>query len=196
MKTHPSEMIPAKAMRSAYDGKFKAKLDRDDRLGALAAIVHGVRREVVARAFGVDRRTISHMANTSSKHYRDIRQELNKLGNEDFVKKYFTESVLRRIQNVPLGDAAPQQDVTALAPNPRAKSKAGIQVVRPEQCRFNHRVEIKFWAAGDDHPTTGWWYRDLDGDDPEKWLRNDDESLMTSQACLIAAEANLTDPMP
>lgn len=194
-KNHPLNQIPPEAMADS-DGKFQAKLDFGLRCNAFAAVLAGIKKDVVASAFGVDRRTISHMVNPYSKHYKRVREEVDKMGPAAFKLKFFDEKTLERIRSAKLPTATPKEERDPNAPNARAKSKAGIQTVKPEQCSYNHRLEIVFRAAVFlDGPVSaaGWWYRDLDGPDAEEWCRGDDASLLTSQACLAYAERNIYD---
>jgi len=191
--THPSERVPAHLI-ARPDGKFKAKLTQEDRYRAMAAVLTGIRKDVVAAAFGIDRRTISHMTNEYSKHYKSTREKVKQLGQGEFIRQFFDEDTLKKIQTVDLGTVQPSGPSSPgpNAPNPRASSKKGINVVKPEQCRHNHRIMIAFRPAIGDS-AAGWWYQDLDGPNPTEWCRGDDSSLMTSQHCLAAAEAEIYD---
>lgn len=192
---HPLDRIPPSLMGGS-DGKFKAKLDFAERCSALAAVRAGIKKDVVAAAFGVDRRTISHMVNPYSKHYKQLRDEEKKLGPDEFKLRYFDEKTLIRIQKAAL-PIEKKEEAEVAGPNARSRAKAGIQVVRPEQCTYNHRLEIAFRTGqtpiGGTIVQEGWWYRDLDGPDPDEWCRGDDASLMTSVACLNYAKGNIYD---
>lgn len=192
----PSERIPPNLL-ATDDGKFKPKLDVLNRYRALAAVRSGIKKEIVAAAFGIDRRTISHMTNPQSKHYKSTREKELSMGTKAFVQEYFDEWTLQKILLTDLSKIQPSgsvsQDDGTPKPNPRAKSKAGINVVKPEQCKYNHRVDVKFFEAGKGQHQEGWWYRDMDGPNPDEWCRGDDGSLMTSQDCLRAAEESIYD---
>lgn len=191
-------LIPKEAMTNGRTGKFASKLTFEERCAVLACVVYGVSRPIVAAAFSINRRTVTHVCNEHSIHYKDTRKKLKELGKEEFIKEYLTESVALKIKEATsLGVVQHHSsDVTpGTVPSARASRMAGIQVVKPEQCAYSHRLEIA-WRneeTGIDEPM-GWWYRDLDSKEgPDVWLHNGPDSLMTSQACLKAAEINLLD---
>lgn len=187
----PYERIPAE-LKAANDGKFNAKLTEAERFSALAAVLTGIKKDVVAAAFGIDRRTISHMTNPTSKHYKSTREKVQQMGNKAFIEKYFDEKTLLRIQKAALPDARTDGTEPVAGPNPRAKAKAGINVIKPEQCAYNHRVMVQFRKEEPD-VLPGWWYKDMDGPNPEEWCRGDDASMITSQSCLAAASSEIYD---
>jgi hypothetical protein len=127
-----------------------------------------------------------------------VRKEAEKEGHDAFISKYVTEDVAKRVADAV--KAMPKEGIPARAstpgtvPSARANKCAGIQVVKPEQCAYSHRLEIAWREAADtEGHDLGWHYRDLDSKDEDMWLHNGPESLMTSQACLEAAKLNLTD---
>lgn len=188
--------IPATMLRNGGDGKFKPKLTDRERCEALACVVRGIKYDIVAAAFGVDRRTLNHMSNRFSKHYKNVRRELERLGKDAFLREYFTESVLDRLKRLELSkvpDRAGEGITTqSSGASRRARGKAGIHLVRPEQCSYNHRIEIAWRDKTDDSPE-GWWYRDLDGPDSDMWLNCGPDSLLTSQACFVACQTEIID---
>lgn len=184
--TSPLDAIPREAFTASDRGKFQAKLNFTERCTVLALAKSGVSRAVIAEAFSIDRRTVTHICNDNSVHYRDIRSRLRDLGIDEFVKQHISEADATRI-------GAAVQRIRAATPtprpvaSPRATGSSGIHTVKPPQCDYSHRLEIA-WRD------TGWYYRDLDSkSDPDAWLHNGPESMMTSSACLKAAEDNLTD---
>lgn len=201
---HPlKKLSPDKFVQPSKPSKFAPKLERDERCAVLALVRAGVDMYVVATAFGVDRRTVGHIANKQSIHYKDVRREYENLGPIDFTTQYVTPEVVERVEAAkvdPLSKvrdpAAAVQARTALdgRPNARAKGMAGIHVVKPDQCKHSHRIEIVYRSADEATETPeGWHYRDLDGSTPEMWFHSGEESLLTSQNCKRMAEANLTD---
>lgn len=189
---HPSERIPAELLKT-NDGKFKPKLDEHDRLRALASVRSGIKKDIVAAAFGIDRRTISHMTNPFSPHYKALREKELVMGPNAFILEYFDETALERIKKATLPPKDGVVDDGIPKPNARSKAKAGVNVVKPDQCKYNHRIHIAFRHQGDYCNATGWWYQDMDGPDPTEWYRGDDASLMTSNACLNAAMEAIYD---
>lgn len=192
----PLSLIPKEAMTTGQTGQFAPKLTFEERCAVLACVTYGVSRPITAAAFSINRRTVTHVCNEASGHYRDVRKELKNLGKDKFIETYLTENVAKKI-----ADAAgkPTQHHSSAVtpgtvPSPRANRCAGIQVVKPEQCGYSHRLEIAFMGVEDWTGDIGWHYRDLDDKTaPDTWLHNGPDSLMTSQACLKHAEANLTD---
>lgn len=191
--------------------KYRQKLTFEERCQVLALMRQGLNRNVVAIAFDIGRQTVSHIANDTSPHYRSVREEYKKLGHEEFVGKYLTQEAVDRVSA-----AAHHPDVHKTAreerkakaepetgPNHRATKHAGFHTVKPEQCAYSHRIEIKWFDAGDpiNDPADvntrvsmpGWFYRDLDGDDPDVWLHSGPESLLTSTKAYEHALLNLMD---
>src|SRR5262252_4002411 len=82
-------IIPAGAYRQ--DRKFAAKLDFPQRCEILALYRRGVGRNILADAFGVDRRTVTHIHNPVSPHYKNVRAEYDRLGKEACEQAYVTE---------------------------------------------------------------------------------------------------------
>lgn len=184
--------IPNTLLRGHRDGKFKPKLTEVERYQALACVIKGIKYDAVAATFGVDRRTVNHMANRYSKHYKDVRRKLEELGEQEFLDTYFDEKVLDRLKTATML-AKPEPEPTAeRRPNARASGKKGIHIVHPEQCRYNHRLEIGYRADAD---PVGWWYRDLDGPDPDTWLNCGPDTMFTSQQCFAAAQLEIIDAM-
>lgn len=185
----PLSLIPKEAYVASRTGKFESKLTFEQRCTVLALVTAGIARPIIAAAFSVDRRTVTHIVNHSGVHYRNVRNKLKELGKEEFIKTYIGEmdaiAIKEAAQRVQDDLAHPQS-----GPSARATGHAGIQVVKPVQCAYSHRLEIGYVTVDG---TTGWHYRDLDSKHGNAWLHNGDASLLTSAACLKAAEANLLD---
>jgi len=162
-------------------GRFAPKLDFEARCEVLALYRQGVARSIIAEAYGIDRRTVTHIQNPNSPHYKGIREEAAKLGADEFQRHYITEQSLSRI--------ARARKVSKDMPNKLANKRAGLHVVRNENCSYDHRVFIDWVDDGVLGP--GWYYQDLESG--EEWLHNDESSIVSSQACLRLVEANLFD---
>ena len=188
--TDALSMIPADAMRRHRDDEFAPKLVEDERMAILACIEYGIMRDVVAKAFGINRRTVSHIANSGSTRYREVRRRRDEMGKDAFVKHYLTESVAQKIRlNTP--ERKPEAgDEKHMTPSVHSNSKAGIQVVKNDMLKGPHRVEIAFFGTKE---PKGWYYRDIDGPEHDQWFHNGEDSLRTSQACLKMVELNLTE---
>lgn len=185
----PKALLPDDAITQNISGKFKPKLVFLDRCAILALVSHGVKRDRTALAFGVDRRTVSHICNDSSKHYRDVRKHLLELGKEAFIAKYLTEDAALKVARLsPTEVTHPTPD----AANKRANRMRGMHVIPvADGLRAKpHTVEI---AYKDGEMFAGWYYRDQDGDEPDSWFHHGDDSRKTSQACLAAVIENLLD---
>jgi len=194
--TNPLSLLPESAFNRPQSTKFAAKMSFEERCAVLALVASNVNRVIVSEAMGVDRRTVGHIVNPASSHYRNVRQEMSRMGRDEFVAKYITEEVAKRVSEV-ANKTIPEAEK---GPSERARGKAGVHTVHPAQCGYSHRLEIKFWRVGD-KPThgqeiteKGWYYRDLDSkDDADTWFHNGEESLQTSSAALTFAESNLMD---
>jgi hypothetical protein len=189
-------LIPAAAMRKTNTGKFEPKLDFAERCAILAAYSNGVRRDVLATAFGVDRRTIGHIVNPTSVHYRDVRRKLKDDGPENFTNMFLTEELALKIGAAVKEEAKIEADPNA--PNKKANKAQGLHTVKPSQCAYSHRIEIQWREAmplndGPPDNERGWYYRDLDSKEPNMWWHNGDDSRRTSVLALSYAEANLMD---
>lgn len=187
-------------------GRFDAKLTFDERCSVLALYLSGVHRRVLALAFGIDRRTVAHIYNRKSIHYKAVRNRLQELGQAEFLKQYLTEWATEKVAKVAndpsitLADkeyrAQPDKGVH---PNKRKNRNEGLHVVKPDQCEHTHRIMIQWF---DERPIegteqtlpAGWWYKDMDGNAPDEWVHSGPESLLSSSNALKMAEEEILDP--
>lgn len=192
----PLSLLPEHAF-SKNSNRFAAKLTEDQRCSILALARHGVKRELIAQAFGIDSRTVAHISNDHSAKYKHVRATYQQLGHDEFTARYLTEDVARMVAEV-----APEPPPERANPgmpsldgvSKRANRLAGIQIVAAMEGmrKYPHEVEIAFRSGVDDMPD-GWYYRDMTGDDPEGWYHNGEASLRTSSACYQALTENLMD---
>lgn len=194
MTTAADRLLPEALTDHKYNGKFKAKLTFEDRCSALALILHGTDLRLVAAAYGINRRTASHLRNNHSPHYKEVKTELKKLGLAEFKQTYITEYAVDLI-NRAAKDPEIQKEIAksnkahvetpAGEPSNRRNGKKGVHVVHPAQCKYTHRIEIDFREAD---PVTespeGWYHRDLDGPNPDLWAHCGEASLSSSGAAL------------
>lgn len=167
-------------------GRFAPKLSFAQRCEILALYKQGVSRKVLADAFGVDRRTVTHIYNTASPHYKEVRAEFNRLGIDDFKATYLTEEGVKKVTTAV---HAASLDPPASAEGRKMRKDAGVHVINNENLRFDHRVIIE-WK--EDQPYgEGWYYQDMDGEEPTKWFHNGPDSMKSSQACLKAVKESL-----
>ena len=191
----PLSMLPTSSYKAIRGGKFAPKLDDEQRCSVLALVKAGVKREVVATAFGVDRRTVGHICNPSGLRYRNIREKYKAMGHEEFVKTYITEQVAKRVADA--SDSETETvEVKTKSPSGRASRMAGEHKVQPEQCNYEHKILIKYFKDPSITGSIGWHYADItdakEGDELV-FLHNGDDSLMTSHACYNAVLENLMD---
>jgi hypothetical protein len=182
-------------------GRFAPKLNHEERCQLLACYLKGVNRRLLAVAFGINRRTVTHIYNTNSPHYKDVRKELEMLGRDAFINKYLSEDVANRLKEaennkrtqvlMQLNDKEEMQLANRLiTPNPKRTKDAGLHVIHPDHCEYSHRVRIG-WVNG--FHGEGWYYKDLDGAFPEEWMHSGKESLLSSTTALAGAEVEVQD---
>jgi hypothetical protein len=180
-------------MKFAPAGKYTAKLDFDQRCEVLALYRSGVGRSVLAEAYGLDRRTVTHIYNPASPHYKAVREEERRLGTGEFIKQYITENAVSKLKKIlKTVDVVPDRPL-----GPRGKRNAsrhaGIHEVKTSATDYAHRIQIGWCEDNLDNAGAGWYYRDADGPHPETWVHNGDDSRVTSTACLEAVKENLVD---
>lgn len=183
--------IPTAAIKKADIGKFKPKLTEEDRYAILGLAAYGVKRDLLAAAFDVDRRTVSHIVNEHGAHYKSTRMEMKRLGRDAFISKYVTEDYVARVAALTPKEE-PGKPKVIKAVSIRSNGMQGYHSVQPDQCAYKHRIEIQFMSppeVGEE----GWHYRDIDSSTPEEWLHNGPDSLKTSKTCYDHLLANLVD---
>ena len=182
-------------------GRFAPKLNFEERCAVLAAYLAGVNRRLLAVAFRINRRTVTHIYNSRSIHYKDVRKELEKLGREEFIRTYLTEHVATMLKTIEQDEAAKiiinlnDKEASKLAhavttPNKRRNKDEGYHTLHPEHCEYSHRVQIA-WTSG--FHGEGWYYRDLDGAFPSEWMHSGRESIITSTTALTGADIEIQD---
>ena len=180
------DMIPAGAFRQ--DGKFQSKLTFAERCEVLALYRSGVSRAALYEAFGVDRRTITHIYTRHSPHYKNVRDEEERLGRQEFCKQYITEEGAKKVAAI-----RQHEPDDPNVPNKAAAKHRGTHLVKTDATEFEHRIVIDWRSDMDEEIGAGWYFRDLDGPEPNKWFHNGDESRRTSQECLKAVKETLFD---
>lgn len=169
--------------------KFAPKLDFKQRCEIYALSILGFDREVLAKVYGVDRRTITHICNAKSPHYKNVRVEALSMGENNFINSYATEDV-KKI-------ALMHRDQDKTGNNRYASGKMGLHMMRNDMCKYDHRVQI-LWVEGGTNNVkeSGWYYRDLDSEWPDDFFHCGPDSMKTSQACFTAASADISDKLP
>lgn len=176
--------LPATAFRSGSPN-FEPKLNFDERCAVLALHRQNVSIVMLAAAFGINRRTVNRIVADGSTRYREVRDQEKRMGTEEFCQHYITEEITQRVaaaadkpetkQSSDQYDQTPKAERSGI-PSQRANSLAGINMWQVPGAEYAHRIEVKWLEANtaeDDngpfeHPA-GWFSRDLDGPNPERW---------------------------
>jgi hypothetical protein len=168
--------------------KFAAKLTFEQRCEILALHRIGITREAVASMYNIDRRTVTHICNPLSKHYKKVREMETGLGTDRFRETYLNDETINKAL------AFRQEAEKSVEVNNKfAKTKAGVHVVKGKNCQLEHRVIVAWKDKDDDIEVPGWYYKDLDSDFPDNWFCTGDDSLKTSHACYVAMLSDITD---
>ena len=176
------------ALSKSQMNKFRRKLDFAQQCAALGLIRLGYTREHVGTLYDIDRRTVTHIYNSRSPHYKSVREEEKTLGGTNFIEKYVTPEV-----------RAAAESVKSLSPkegnNPNANGKRGLHTVRNPMCNYDHRILIQWRDPSNtpNIPMPGWYYCDLDSEWPDDWFHCGPESMKNSQACFNAAQNDISD---
>lgn len=132
---------------------------------------------------------MTHIYNPRSVHYRTVREEEKKLGSEVFQRRYITENGLNKLKQI----MATFQPTNEFSPMRNATKYRGVHIVENDQTTRPHRILIAWREKGIDNVGAGWYYQDRDGQVPEQWLHNGDESRQTSKACFDALKEQIFD---
>jgi hypothetical protein len=176
--------------------RFAPKLDFERHCQILALHRIGITREALAKMYGVNRRTITHIYNPQSAHYKKVREEEKRLGPIEFRRMYLSQDVMdRALSYRQIAETKLDKN------NPHANRKAGAHQVKGPNCQHEHRVVIAWKEAGDQMndngidriDVAGWYYNDLDSDLPDHWLHVGGDSRSTSDACYRAMLKDIVD---
>src|SRR3974390_3345826 len=123
-----TEYDPNEAIKVWSDGSsqpqlaYGRKLKFSEKCGILAALVQGARHQVIMKAFGLSRATVSQLAtclNKGAYRYADVAREYHNFGAEEFRKRYYTEELHWRLMRV-RNELPKPGDVVGRSPDPRA----------------------------------------------------------------------------
>ena len=169
--------------------KFAPKLSFAQRCEVLALFRCRCSRELLAKLYNVDRRTITHIYNPKSPHYKNVREEELRLGRDNFVRQYATADVTAAAYNLATATKSEGN-------NRNANKKRGIHDMKNDMCTKPHRVMIQ-WVTPEDSSVAvaGWYYKDLDSEWPDDWFHGDQDSMRTSQSCYAHAMKDVSDPL-
>lgn len=165
--------------------KFSPKLNMTKHCEILALYRMGYNADLLAKAYNIDRKTVTHMYNPQSNKYKGVKKQEKEMGTDSLIRVYVTDEVRLRVDSF-------RAHVQEVGNNKSANLKSGVHVVQGQKCEFKHRVEI---AWRDDMEVAGWYYKDMDGDFPNDWIRGDDESMKNSQACYNSMLKEIDDPL-
>ncbi len=170
-------------------GKYAPKLSFGQRCEILGLYRKGCTRELLTKLYLVDRRTITHIYNPLSTHYKNVREEELRLGRDNFITKYVTDAVWQAALTY-IGDKTESP-----ANNKAANRKAGVHQMQNEYCERAHRVVIRWHEVdyNNNIQVAGWYYQDLDSEWPNEWFHTGPESMRTSQACFEGAQKDVAD---
>jgi hypothetical protein len=170
--------------------KFERKLTFKQQCEILALKRLGHTNEFLGAMYGIDRRTVTHMYNPTSNHYKAVREEEKRLGADRFLELYWNEELVAKL-------IAAEAVISNSSNNKSANRKKGLHIVQNDWCKSTHRVYID-WREPPDVQEAGWYYRDLDSDFPDDWLypAGVPEAKLNSQACYDGMLEDITDPVP
>lgn len=177
------------------DTRFQPKLRFEERCQCLALSLAGVAVNVIAAAYGLDRRTVGHIINPQSPHYKNVRREVEKYGRDHFITTYLTPEVTARVNSQETKDRAAAtyreyakyREKNANHPNRRANGSQGTHPTWHYGDKATHMLEVKWLEPTDEGAVNGqgWYVRDMD--DPREEMRawcGYEHTLMTSAAAL------------
>lgn len=197
--SHPANKLDPRLLR-VNDSAFAAKLNFGERCSIAALQLAGINPTQVALAYGINRRTCIRIVEPGRK-YKDVKDEIAKLGRTEFIATYVTDDAMGRVNSFA---AAPELEMkqTELpkkgeqgnVPNRRASGMAGISVYKPANAPHSHRIDVQWGKFHDDAPE-GWWTQLLDQDDMlGVWFGDvDNGSHVTSQKALQHAKRFLEE---
>ena len=176
------------AVYKLTSNKYAAKLSPANHCEILALYRMGYDASALAKAYNIDRKTVTHIYNPSSKKYKLAKQQEIRMGTPALIKVYVTDLVINHINTF---QAAP-----GITNHKVANKKEGMHLMQNSACTFKHRVEIR-WCEPEFHgvEVAGWYYKDLDSEFPDSWLRGKDEDMRDSQACYYYAMNDIQDPL-
>lgn len=198
---HPANRLPAETLHLG-DNRFAAKLSFDERCQMLALKLSNMSIGAIAVAFGVNRRTVTHVYQPHSPRYQNVRKQLETMGRDAFLTRYIDEDLINRVKAAAetpeaqmSGNKYEQKESHSTTPNPRATKAAGISVHKGEGHGFTHRIEVVWVDNKEDYPD-GWYAKLLDTNDVNSEEPVGDPSVsshLTSQSALNYARAFLNE---
>lgn len=192
---HPIHSIPAESFRRGVPDEFQAKLTEDERRAIIALDYKGVHRNVLAAAFGINRRTLASMLNRQSSKYTKLRKAFDSSNPSEWCAKYITEDIALRVAKAktsPEATIVKQQDYDDREQsefNRRATKWEGAHTYKSALAghRYNHVIRI-FW-----HENGSWAYQDTNGFDDTEYPGFKTSTEAWKQACISAMDKEIGD---
>lgn len=160
-------------------GKFAPKLNFAERCAVLHLSTQGVDNNKLSEIFNIDYRTVGRLVNPDSPRYKSVRDELYRLGPEEFGRTYYTESIHHRVRSFSKGLQDRINEKSRERADKAARTQEGWHRIYHTFDKKECRVEIR-WQ--DLELGTGWFYRDLDSKWPDEWSFPDNEKPSTTSA--------------
>jgi len=174
------------------NNKFGRKLTFEQQCEILALHRKGVTRVALATLYNIDRRTVTHINNPESPHYKTVREAEFLMGRDNFSRRYLKLDMLEKAATLVMPEPT-EKPVNSK----QANRMSGVHVVKTEMTNHEHRVIIQ-WVEKNTQShieVSGWYYKDLDSEWPDMWScpYNMPEALKTSQACYTAMLTDISD---
>lgn len=180
--------------RDPYDGRFAPKLTHEQRCSILAAVIMGHPREAVAHAFGVNRRTITHICNRSSPSYKSVRDEYDRHGKAEFLRMFLTDEVRNKVREAAKSEEAKKSTTRlradqaaklsaqkqASGPDAKATKRKGSWTIKCSTTETMHEFNID-WLAHPSNGVEGWYFQQPEIDDFWSANPSNGEPFLTSQ---------------
>lgn len=173
---------------------YAPKMSFAERCSCLAFYHAGVKKNVLALVFGVNRRTVSHIVNDHGLHYKNVRERRRELGPDEFNRTYITEELTMRINemrshpDVEKTQGEIDSERSSNKPNERAAKKAGYHLVVGEVTGMKCNVEVK-WISSKHDPEQGWFW--FNNDEPDANIRQWIGPFRTSNDALENAKQSI-----
>lgn len=163
-------MVPATLLRGHRDDtKFAPKLSFEQRCEVMAFYLAGFKIPALAAAFGLHRRTVSSIVSRNARYYKDVIEEFDRRGADDFKRVYLTEEGAKKLAAVADSDEVKMNEpayrglkATADGPDKRKNTYQGVSTSSQGgkfEVAWKDKGEVD--AVGE-LEESGWYYHDLE----------------------------------